>query len=119
MPLARYSRGGKPRAMLAVKSRAQRNETQLARAVTDTSVAGEIEADFDAAGMKALRPVHFVARGEVMPLEAETEFAIVAVQLTPACAHAFPGFGFTKRPDVAVRTAFRQWRGFLQYGHGW
>ena len=80
-----------------VKSGRQRNEHRLAAVECDLSVAFEIQADFDAAGMKTSAPVKCPAGFEVMPLKTHTAAMHTAVQMPPAIANRAPHRTFGER----------------------
>src|SRR5208337_1593575 len=84
MPLLRLPRGPQGLFAAPVKSNRQRRKHRLALVVRDPSVAFEIQADLDAAGMKTPAPVKFHIRFEVMPLKARAPVRQTAVQMPPA-----------------------------------
>ena len=63
----------------------------------DSAVAFAIQADLDAAGMKAFTPIEFLTHREVMPLEAQSRAAHAAVQMAPAVPDRMPGRTFGER----------------------
>src|SRR5262245_31736037 len=65
---------------------------QLARLppVAPGGVPGQVQAQFDAARMKAARPVQRRLAFEIVPLEAEAQFAKTSKQRTPARADRVP-----------------------------
>ena len=90
MPLVRLPRRAQRLFPAPVKSGGQRRERGFAAVESDPPVAFEIQADFDAAGMKAFAPIEFLARLEVVPLETHARAAHAAVQMPPAVANRAP-----------------------------
>ncbi len=68
----------------------------------DFAAAEDIEADFDAAGMEAWRPIQFGAGAgfEVVPFNTATGLAELAAEGLPALADGMPGALFGKRGAI-------------------
>src|SRR3984893_13471585 len=96
MLLIRLTRGGQRLITSSVKPDRQRSERGLALVQGDASVAFAVEADFNAAGMKAFSPIEFFTHREVMPLETEPRVAHAAVQMMPALPDRVPDRAFGK-----------------------
>lgn len=62
----------------------------------DFGCASKVEADLDALRMKAPGPVEGVARGELVPFEADAETTEIAEQLAPAGTDGAPGGGLAQ-----------------------
>jgi hypothetical protein len=90
MPLARASRGAQRRLPVKVKRMRARWQFHCLPGRDDPRVAIEIKAKFESAGMKAARPIQFLIRREIMPLETEAEATKAAEQRPPACADGVP-----------------------------
>src|SRR4051794_8548656 len=84
MPLTLHTTGGELRALLPVEAGGERREVHFAEAIRDDAASREVQADLDTPRMKAACPIDGLARGEVVPLKAEPQFAIAPVQLPPA-----------------------------------
>ena len=70
---------------------------------TDAAIAFEVQADFDAAGMKTFAPVEFLVRLEIMPLKAHARATHAAVQMPPAVADRAPRRAFGERGATLIR----------------
>lgn len=53
-----------------------------------------VQADLDAAGMKALRPIQRLRSGEVVPLDTNAVLAIAPMQTLPTATEGVPDAGF-------------------------
>ena len=80
-----------------VKSGRQRSEHRFAMVERNMPAAFEIQADFDAAGMKTSAPVKCPAGFEVMPLKTHSAAMHTAVQMPPAVANRAPHRTFGER----------------------
>ena len=80
-----------------VKAGGQRRERNFLAVEGDVPVAGKVQADLDAAGMKTFAPVKFRVRFEIVPLEAHARAAHAAVQMPPAVANRMPRRTFGER----------------------
>src|SRR5436190_24054836 len=80
-----------------VEAGRHRNEFDLSFAFRDKTAPGQIQANFGAAWMKTLAPIHFSFRREIVPLKTEASLAVAAVQLPPAFTDRFPRLALGKR----------------------
>ena len=94
MPLLRLPRRAQRLFAAPVKADGQRRERSFLAVEGDAAVAGEIQADLDAARMKTFAPVKFRVRLEVVPLETHACPAHAAVQMPPALANRSPRRAF-------------------------
>ncbi len=69
MPLLRLPRRAQRLFATPVEADGQRRKGNFLAVEGDAAVAGEIQADLDAAGVKTFAPVKFRVRLEVVPLE--------------------------------------------------
>src|SRR5262245_23001883 len=79
-----------------IKPRSQGLEDRGMAVEGHLATAGQVQADFHAAGMKALAPIKCLATLEVMPLEAGARGANTAMQMLPTRAHRTPHRTFRK-----------------------
>lgn len=98
--LAGLARGGEWRVAGEVEGQAAGLDEGFALAVMDPAGSGEVEAEFDASGMKAPGPIHVVIEAEVVPLDADAEVPEPAQERSPAGAHGLPGGGLAERTVI-------------------
>lgn len=84
---------GNRRLALVVKCQHTGSQFHATLAVGKRGVSRKIQAQLDAAGMKAAGPIELLRASEVMPFKAETKFPKIAKKWTPARAHLAPDFG--------------------------
>src|SRR5450756_1043395 len=87
--------------LAVVKRRRSRGELGTAVFPLHKTVAVEVQAQLDAAGMKAGAPVKFALRKKIMPLDAVTCALKTAVERLPALAHITPCPGLGERGRTA------------------
>jgi hypothetical protein len=86
-----------------VKSSGQWCERGFIFIESNLPIAFEIQADFDAAGMKTLALIEFPVRLEVVPLKTHACAAHAAMQMPPTIANRAPHRSFCeRRRDLAV-----------------
>jgi len=86
MAFARQTPGGKGLIRCGIEGDGAGRQEDGVLLTGEASVPGEIQAKFDAAGVKAARPIARVVTGEVVPFDADAVLAITAVQALPAAA---------------------------------
>src|SRR6185369_1385767 len=96
MPLARGATRGQLLAVAMIKSHGVRRKLRAAAASFHESMTVEIQAELHAIGMETGRPVKFLPRKKVMPLNAVTDSSKAAEQRLPARAHITPRSAFGK-----------------------
>jgi hypothetical protein len=94
--------GSGQQAALDVKPARERGEGETFRRGSDLGMAGNVEANFEAAGVKRLCPVQRIAGGEIMPLDAVTGIVKTALQLAPTGAERPPDLRLRKRRETIV-----------------
>src|SRR5215203_2126133 len=97
MTLISGARGLETLVIRPIQTGRHRNELELSFAFRDKAASGQIEANFCAARMKTLAPIHFSFRGEIVPLKTESTLPVAAVQLPPAFTDGFPRLALGKR----------------------
>ena len=107
MSLVRLPRRAQRLFAAPVKADGQRRERSLLAVESDAAIAGQIQADFDAARMKTFAPVKFRVRLEVVPFKTHARPAHAAVQMPPTFANGSPRRPFGERRSSGE---FRQYR---------
>jgi hypothetical protein len=97
MLLIRLPRGGQNFFAASIEPDCQWRECGFVIVDGHAAVAFAIQADFDAAGMKAFTPIKFLAHREVVPLEAQARTGYAAVQMPPTITDGMPSRAFAER----------------------
>lgn len=94
--------GGSP----AIKADAQGQVLSAGLSTGDLAVAGDIQADLNATGMKTPAPIQFRVGLEIVPFKADAGSLHAAVQMAPAIANGHPGGTLGKDDDIFFGESF-------------
>src|SRR5262245_45487930 len=105
MVFAATARTGKARSALVIESGRRGGKGEGAAARLNFALAGQVQTNFECAGMKTARPIEITLECEVMPLNAESAFLETAVERSPAVANPDPSgrFAEARRAGARVR----------------
>jgi len=101
-----------------VKAGGHRSEIHARSAIANGSVAVEIEAKFEAVGMKTAGPLKAGGQLEIVPLDANPHFIKASVKLAPAVMDGTPHDGFLQTQDIGPARSRRIHSSVTEFGGG-